>query len=61
MGCIPACVEACKVGALTYGEVQDTQVEKGIRLAQAVLQSLPGEGEAACAVPETIALWRGLS
>ena len=34
--------QACKVCALTYGEVRDTQVEKGRLLARAVLQSIPG-------------------
>jgi anaerobic carbon-monoxide dehydrogenase iron sulfur subunit len=61
VGRIPACVEACKVGALTYGEVQDTQVEKGRAVAAAVLQSLPGDKEDRYAPPEMITLWRELA
>jgi len=61
VGRVPACVEVCKVGALTYGEVADTQVEKGRFLAQAVFQSLQAEKEAGSATPEMISLWRQLS
>lgn len=60
-GRVPACVEACKVGALTYGEVQDTQRDKGRVLAQAVFQSLQAESGAAPPIPEMVALWRQLS
>jgi carbon-monoxide dehydrogenase iron sulfur subunit len=61
VGRVPACVEACKVGALTYGEVQDTQVEKGQALAQAVFQSLQAQKETSTSLPETISLWRQLT
>jgi carbon-monoxide dehydrogenase iron sulfur subunit len=61
VGRIPACVEICKVGALTYGEVQDTQVEKGRALAQAVFQSLQTQKETGTSLPETISLWRQLT
>jgi carbon-monoxide dehydrogenase iron sulfur subunit len=61
VGLVPACVEACKVGALTYGEVEHTQVAKGRAFAQAVFQSLPADREAAAAPPATISLWRTLS
>jgi len=61
VGRVPACVEACKVGALTYGEVQDTQEDKGRALAQAVFQSLQAEKEAGPALPDTILLWRQLT
>lgn len=60
-GRVPACVEACKVGALTYGEVKDTQVEKGRAVAQAVFQSLQAEREVRFELPEMIALWRQLA
>jgi carbon-monoxide dehydrogenase iron sulfur subunit len=60
-GRVPACVEACKVGALTYGEVEDSQVDKGWALAQAVFQSLPAESGASPAIPEMIARWRELA
>jgi anaerobic carbon-monoxide dehydrogenase iron sulfur subunit len=60
-GLVPACVEACKVGALTYGEAQDSQMAKGRAFAQAVFQSLQADREAAAAPPATISLWRTLS
>uniref|UniRef100_A0A7C3UY79 4Fe-4S dicluster domain-containing protein n=1 Tax=Desulfobacca acetoxidans TaxID=60893 RepID=A0A7C3UY79_9BACT len=60
-GRLPACVEACKVGALTYGEVQDTQVEKGRILAQAVFQSLQADREVRADLPEMISRWRQLT
>ena len=41
VGRVPACVEACKVGALTYGEWQEAQEDKGRALAQAFFASLP--------------------
>jgi carbon-monoxide dehydrogenase iron sulfur subunit len=60
VGRIPACVEACKVGALTYGEVGETQEEKGRALARAVFASFQVGVEAAPGMPETISLWRQL-
>lgn len=57
-GRAPACVEACKVGALTYGEWQETQEEKGRALAQAVFASL--QGEAGATLPHSLGLWRQL-
>jgi anaerobic carbon-monoxide dehydrogenase iron sulfur subunit len=60
-GRLPACVEACKVGALTYGEVQETQEEKGRVLARAVFASLQAATEAVPKMPETISLWRQLA
>jgi len=59
-GQVPACVEACKVGALTYGEVQDTQAAKGKVLAQAVFAALAAETPAGAALPEQLLLWRQL-
>ena len=61
VGRVPACVEACKVGALTYGEWQETQEEKGRALAQAVFASMQGPQETAPPPPPTIRVWRQLS
>jgi len=61
VGRLPACVEACNVGALTYGEVQDTQEDKGRALAQAVFQTLQAEKETGPVLPDTILLWRQLT
>jgi carbon-monoxide dehydrogenase iron sulfur subunit len=61
LGRKPACVEACKVGALTYGEWQETQEHKGWALAQAVFASLQAPGETEPAPPPGVRLWRQLS
>ena len=42
VGRVPACVAACKVGALTYGDWQEAQADKGRALAQAFFALLPG-------------------
>lgn len=57
----PACVEACKAGALTYGEWQETQEHKGWALAQAVFASLQAPRETEPAPPPGVRLWRQLS
>jgi carbon-monoxide dehydrogenase iron sulfur subunit len=60
-GRVPACVEACKVGALTYGDWQDAQRDKGRAIARAFFATLPAAEDAAAAAPPTIRLWRQLS
>ncbi len=60
-GRVPACVEACKVGALTYGDWEKAQEDKGRALAQAFFGSLQGGNEAGPCLPESIRLWRQLS
>jgi carbon-monoxide dehydrogenase iron sulfur subunit len=59
-GRVPACVEACKVGALTYGEWQEEQAAKGQGLARAFFAAGKGEPQAAPAPPAGIRLWRQL-
>jgi carbon-monoxide dehydrogenase iron sulfur subunit len=61
VGRAPACVDACKVGALTYGEWQETQEDKGRALAQAVFASLQPTREAEPSLPGSIQTWRRLS
>ncbi|MBM4284975.1 MAG: 4Fe-4S dicluster domain-containing protein [Deltaproteobacteria bacterium] len=56
-GRVPACVEACKVGALTYGDWHAAQAEKGLALAQAVFAGL-APGQTPLAPPDTVRLWR---
>ena len=58
-GRVPACVAACKVGALTYGEWPTTQEDKGRAVARAFFATLPAAEDAA-AVPPMIRLWRQL-
>ncbi len=60
-GRLPACVEACKAGALTYGDWQETQEDKGRTLAQAVFASLQVPQETSSPLPATIRAWRQLS
>jgi carbon-monoxide dehydrogenase iron sulfur subunit len=60
-GVKPACVEACKVGALTYGEWQESQQAKGWALAQAVFASLQTPQETEPSPPASISVWRRLS
>jgi len=57
-GRLPACVEACKVGALIYGDWETAQVEKGRLVAQAVFSGLLAQPEHAPPMPHTIRLWR---
>jgi Fe-S-cluster-containing dehydrogenase component len=61
VGRAPACVEACKVGALSYGEWQETQEDKGRALAQAVFASLQAPKETEPSLPGCIRAWRQLS
>jgi carbon-monoxide dehydrogenase iron sulfur subunit len=60
VGKAPACVTACKVGALTYGDWEDAQEDKGRAVAQAVFASLHAADQAALALPQSIRLWRQL-
>ena len=60
-GQVPACVEACKVRALTYGEWQETQEDKGRVLAQAVFASLQSPPETESSLPGNLRVWRLLS
>lgn len=60
-GRVPACVEACKVGALTYGEWEEAMREKGLRVARAVFASLQGTEAMAIPTPPLVRLWRQLA
>jgi len=60
-GKVPACVAACKVGALTYGDWPTSQADKGRAIARAFFASLPAAEETAAAPPPGIRLWRQLA
>jgi carbon-monoxide dehydrogenase iron sulfur subunit len=55
-GLLPACVEACKTGALVYGEVNEL-VRAGRLRDSAVALAAAGEGPAPT-VPENVIGWR---
>jgi len=57
-GLPPACVEACKVGALSWGEPAQEMAAKGRSLAQAYFAASRGVAESP--EPEMIRLWRQL-
>jgi carbon-monoxide dehydrogenase iron sulfur subunit len=54
----PACVEACKVGALTYGDWPAAQEDRGRAIARAFFAVLPAADDEARATPPAIRLWR---
>jgi carbon-monoxide dehydrogenase iron sulfur subunit len=60
IGQVPACVAACKTGALTYGHWEAAQADKGRAIATAFFATLPAAAEAAGAPPPAIRLWRQL-
>jgi anaerobic carbon-monoxide dehydrogenase iron sulfur subunit len=55
----PACVEACKSGALVYGELNDLVAQGRARWSVAVLTTLAGAADSnRQRVPDTVAGWR---
>jgi carbon-monoxide dehydrogenase iron sulfur subunit len=56
-GAVPACVEACKVDALVFGELNALAKQGRLRETAKVLAAASRE-PAAPAVPETVAGWR---
>lgn len=56
----PACTEACKVGALVFGELNEMVEEGRIREAAAVLAAAAAVQPQARQVPTHVAAWRAL-
>jgi carbon-monoxide dehydrogenase iron sulfur subunit len=59
-GLEPACTEACKVGALLFGDLNEMVEEGRIREAAAVLAAAAAVQPQARQVPAHVAAWRAL-
>lgn len=65
LGLTPACVEACKTGALEFGEINDLTKAARVRYSRLILQTvgietiLPAHEETPL-IPANIGLWRHL-
>ena len=60
-GMLPACVEACKTGALVYGDVNEIIKEERKKSAKKIATALTvAEGEVEAEVPDNIKIWRDL-
>jgi carbon-monoxide dehydrogenase iron sulfur subunit len=58
-GQIPACVEACKVGALQFGEINAMAKQARTRYSQAVSQAVGAVSGDLMTFPAEITNWRG--
>jgi carbon-monoxide dehydrogenase iron sulfur subunit len=59
-GRIPACVEACKVGALEFGDINDLVKSASSRLAKAVSVAVGEIQPEMSRLPANVEAWRGL-
>ena len=57
-GVSPACVEACKVGALAFGEINDLVKDASLRLARVVSVAVGEMQPEAVRLPAGVAAWR---
>ena len=60
LGSIPACVEACKVSALEFGEINDLVKTARTQYSERALQAIGAEGAAvkSALLPVPIEIWR---
>ncbi len=56
---IPACAEACKVGALEFGEINELVKSARTRYSQAVSVAVTQAGDEMLALPANVNAWRG--
>jgi carbon-monoxide dehydrogenase iron sulfur subunit len=59
-GEVPACVEACKVGALVFGDVNEIAASAGASLAQVISALTDAAHLEETRIPGNVAAWRNL-
>lgn len=59
-GKIPACVEACKTGALVFGEINELVKSARTRLAQSISVAVTKIDTESAHIPAHVAAWRGM-
>jgi carbon-monoxide dehydrogenase iron sulfur subunit len=58
-GLTPACVEACKVGALEFGEINELAKSARTKYSEAVSVAIGQVGTTLTALPANVEAWRG--
>jgi len=58
-GQIPACVEACKAGALEFGEINELVKTARTRYSESVSVAVGQIGAEVAAIPSNVEAWRG--
>jgi carbon-monoxide dehydrogenase iron sulfur subunit len=58
-GLTPACVEACKVGALEFGEINELAKSARTKYSEAVSVAIGQVGTTLTALPANVKAWRG--
>ena len=59
-GQMPACVDACKVGALVFGDINELVRDASLRLARVVSVAVGEMQPEMARLPESIETWRDL-
>jgi carbon-monoxide dehydrogenase iron sulfur subunit len=59
MGAIPICVEACKAGALEFGEINEMVKSARTRYSETVSIAVGQVGMQVSAIPANVQAWRG--
>jgi carbon-monoxide dehydrogenase iron sulfur subunit len=59
-GKVPACVEACKTGALVFGEINELVKSARTKLAQSVSMAVKEVDTEAAQIPAHVEAWRSM-